>query len=94
MGGVCFSCISGSWWSGRQQREVAAADEQRCFADDVSALDLPNTDTMIANYASFSVSLVCCFLYRREFNSNKEGVEKKLVDLVLDVHIVAPEVRK
>ena len=30
----------------------------------------------------------------REFNSNKEGVEKKLVDLVLDVHIVAPEVRK
>jgi V-type H+-transporting ATPase subunit G len=29
----------------------------------------------------------------REFNSNKETVEKKLVDLVLDVHIVAPEVR-
>jgi hypothetical protein len=33
-------------------------------------------------------------LFRREFNSNKEAVEKRLVDLVLDVHIVAPEVRK
>ncbi len=34
------------------------------------------------------------FFLRREFNSNKESVEKKLVDLVLEVHIVAPEVRK
>ena len=51
------------------------------------------TSTLLLLFKYSIFTILMYLLYRNEYNSKKEGVEKMLVDLVLKVNYSAPKAR-
>ena len=51
------------------------------------------TSTLLLLFKYSIFTILIYLMYRNEYNSKKEGVEKMLVDLVLKVNYSAPKAR-